>query len=78
VITAVFPFSLVMSCIPRWICTEAGNCLLEDSQVGHIARALYGTARTTVSPARAVPRVPAVAPPPSAAARPLALPAWRR
>jgi hypothetical protein len=26
VITAVFPFSLVMSCILRWICTEAGIC----------------------------------------------------
>ena len=37
----------------------------------------YGTARMTMSPAGAVPNVPAVAPPPSAAARSLALAASR-
>ena len=37
----------------------------------------YGTARMTMSPAGAAPNVPAVAPPPSAAARSLALAASR-
>src|ERR1700687_4865338 len=40
VITAVFPFSLLMSCILscilRWSCTEAGNCLLEDKQYSRV------------------------------------------
>jgi hypothetical protein len=31
VITAVFPFNLVMCCILSWSDTEAGNCLLETS-----------------------------------------------
>src|ERR1700730_6556251 len=36
VITAVFPLSLVMSCILRWSCTEAGNCLLDDKQYSRV------------------------------------------
>jgi hypothetical protein len=36
VITAVFPFSLVMTCIFPWICMQAGDCLLEAKDAGLI------------------------------------------